>query len=305
MSAAGSSARCLARIGLLVALLAPPAVAVDDAGEEYSGQEACLRCHAQDQEAYLRTVHAKALTPGNALGERAKLGCESCHGPGAAHSSSNGGPGGAGWLSFAEEDAEALERQDEACLQCHRGDGQRYWRGSAHESRDLSCSSCHSVKKPVSDRQLLSRPTENALCSQCHHLPRSQMMRASHMPTRDGVPGLGGENFMTCASCHNSHGTIADDLVDAHTVNDNCYSCHAEMRGPFLWEHAPVSESCLGCHVPHGSLKPNMLRISAPRLCQTCHIGTLHPSEARLPESRFVVGTSCMQCHPKVHSTLR
>lgn len=302
MSTLTPSKPCLARIALVVALLAASAVAQEQDGG-YTGQEDCLRCHAQDQEAYSHTVHARALTPENALGERAKLGCESCHGPGAAHASSQGGPGGEGWLSFAEEGAEATRLQDEACLQCHRGDRQRYWHGSAHESRGLSCSSCHSVKKPASDRQLLSRPTENALCSQCHHVSRSEMMRSSHMPTRDAAVAVGGEGFMSCVSCHNSHGTIADKLVDAHTINDNCYSCHAEMRGPFLWEHSPVPESCLNCHVPHGSLKPNMLKISAPRLCQTCHIGALHPSEARLPESRFVRGTSCMQCHPRVHGS--
>ena len=29
------------------------------------------------------------------------------------------------------------------------------------------------------------------------------------------------------------------------TVNDTCYTCHADQRGPFLWEHQPVSEDCV------------------------------------------------------------
>ena len=295
----------------LVALLLASASLGEEVEPGYAGQQACLSCHAGDQEDYLGTVHARALTPANALGERDALGCESCHGPGAAHAANPTGTGGTegifdaggeAWISFREPGAEAARRQDEACLQCHRGDRQRYWPGSPHESRGLSCTGCHAVKHPASDRHMLSRPTEDALCRQCHPVSRSEMMRASHMPTRNGTAG-GGEDFMSCFSCHNSHGTIADKLVDAHTVNDNCYSCHADKRGPFLWEHAPVAESCLNCHVPHGSLKPNMLKLSAPRLCQTCHIGALHPSEARLAGSRFVRGSSCLQCHSKVHGS--
>jgi hypothetical protein len=31
-------------------------------------------------------------------------------------------------------------------------------------------------------------------------------------------------------------------------------SCHAEKRGPFLWEHAPSVENCANCHEAHGSI---------------------------------------------------
>lgn len=272
--------------------------------QDYSGQETCLACHSELSKDYAHTVHSKALSAENALNPLMARGCESCHGPGRTHASSGGqNQSGEGWLTFREEGRDAEKRKAEACLQCHQGDTQRYWQGSAHESRGLSCSSCHKVMKPVSDRKLLSRPTEAAVCGECHHIAGAQSKRASHMPTRTGGSGIGGEGSMTCGSCHNSHGTVADKLVDAHTINDNCTSCHAEKRGPFLWEHSPVSESCLNCHVAHGSLKPNLLRLSAPRICQTCHVQVTHVSEARVPESRFAVGQSCMQCHPKVHGS--
>lgn len=287
---------------IAVALLA--LVSTPSHAQDYVGQDTCLGCHSDLLESYAHTVHAKALTPTNATKPLMEHGCESCHGPGRDHAKSGGTDHtGAGWLTFAEEGDEASALQSKACLQCHQGDTQRYWQGSTHESRGLSCGACHSVMKSVSDRHLLSKPTEAAVCRQCHHLPGAQSRRASHMPTRPGASGIGGEGFMTCASCHNSHGTVTDHLVDAHTINDNCTSCHAEKRGPFLWEHAPVSENCLNCHVAHGSLKPNLLRLSAPRLCQTCHVQVLHASEARLPESRFVVGQSCMQCHSVVHGS--
>ena len=157
----------------------------------------------------------------------------------------------------------------------------------------------------VSDRHLLSGRSEVETCSQCHLMPRSQTWRNSHMPLRSG-PGtrdIGSEGWMSCSSCHNPHGTISDALIDAISVNDGCYSCHADKRGPFLWEHAPVNESCLNCHEPHGSINPAMLRVAPPRLCQSCHTETLHPSEARLQQSRFVVGKSCANCHRAVHGS--
>ena len=38
---------------------------------------------------------------------------------------------------------------------------------------------------------------------------------------------------MTCATCHNPHGGRSKMLVAA-TVNETCYKCHPERRGPFL-----------------------------------------------------------------------
>ena len=276
-----------------------PAVAEDEVG-----QKTCLGCHADLSKDYDDTVHAKVFTGSDARHPSVSRGCESCHGPGRTHAMSAGSDqSGAGWLTFNEEGEPSADAQSAACLQCHQGDTQKHWVGSTHASRGLSCSTCHTVMKTVSRQNLLAKPTEAALCRQCHHLPGAQSKRASHMPTRQEVGKFGSEDFMTCSSCHNAHGTVADMLVDAHTINDNCTSCHAEKRGPFLWEHSPVSESCLNCHVAHGSLKPNLLRVSAPRLCQSCHVQVLHPSEARVPESRFVVGQNCMQCHSQVHGS--
>jgi DmsE family decaheme c-type cytochrome len=108
---------------------------------------------------------------------------------------------------------------------------------------------------------------------------------------------------MECDSCHNPHGTVTAKLIDAPTVNDKCLSCHAEKRGPFLWEHPPVTENCLNCHAPHGSVNPSMLTVAPPRLCETCHIDARHPAQAHDPQLRFVIWRSCMNCHPQVHGS--
>src|SRR5438132_9467247 len=47
-----------------------------------------------------------------------------------------------------------------------------------------------------------------------------------------------------CTSCHNPHGGEGGKMLVDLTVNNVCYTCHAEKRGPFLWDHPPVRENC-------------------------------------------------------------
>ncbi len=46
-------------------------------------------------------------------------------------------------------------------------------------------------------------------------------------------------------------------------MNETCYTCHADKRGPFLWEHQPVNEDCTNCHTPHGSNITPLLKIAS------------------------------------------
>lgn len=277
--------------------------AAEPSASGYVGDAVCTSCHAEALEEYRHTIHAKVLNDTNARSVKQRRGCESCHGPGAAHVEAGGGEGVGGprWISFSEqEEGDAISRQNEACLDCHRGGSQRFWPGSPHANRQLRCGDCHRVMEKVSDEHLLSAKTQTAQCSGCHRLPRAQMTRTAHMPTRRGALR---EGWMDCGDCHNPHGSLGPRLIEAASINQSCYGCHADKRGPFLWEHAPVTEDCTNCHHPHGSINPAMLKVSPTRLCQSCHIGVLHPSEARLPGSRFVRGRACGSCHVQVHGS--
>jgi DmsE family decaheme c-type cytochrome len=285
-----------------VTFLALPAPAQDEG--EYTGSEDCLVCHDDLLSAYEKTLHSKVLSEQNAFTPLMARGCEACHGPGSAHekaqeeAAEQGGEAGRGagnLTTFWAETPEAIAAENAACLSCHRGGRRLYWPGGPHDSTDVACSSCHTVMKPVSDRQLLSHDTEVETCAQCHPMRRSELYRNAHMPVR--------EDKMSCSSCHNSHGTISENLISEASVNDNCYSCHANKRGPFLWEHAPVTENCLSCHDPHGSVRDKLLKVSLPRLCQQCHVATLHPSEPRPPDDRMVLGSSCLNCHLNIHGS--
>jgi DmsE family decaheme c-type cytochrome len=117
---------------------------------------------------------------------------------------------------------------------------------------------------------------------------------------------------MACSDCHNAHGSTSQASLNKPTLNQTCYSCHTDKRGPVLWEHAPVAEDCGLCHTPHGSPRQALLTKSTPLLCQECHSVSGHPSVARtgaaLPGEGavgaiFVVAGSCANCHTQVHGS--
>ncbi len=288
-------------LGGAVAARAEPATAP---GAGRLGDAACASCHAESVAAYAESIHARVMGEQSSTPTRAARGCEGCHGPGEEHVRSGGkGDGGPGWIAFGSRDPDVIRRENEACTTCHAGGTQRLWEGSPHETRDVGCASCHQVKQPATARHLLVAADQTTMCGECHPAARAQQLRNRHMPTRPGVAGGGGEGFMDCGSCHDPHGTISEALISAHSVNDSCYSCHAEKRGPFLWEHVPVNENCLNCHEAHGSIRPAMLKLPAARLCQSCHIETSHPSQNRGPSDRFTVGQNCQHCHSRIHGS--
>ena len=117
--------------------------------------------------------------------------------------------------------------------------------------------------KSVSRKNQLKTAFEPDTCFQCHKDRRAQMFRSSHMPMREGK--------IVCSDCHNPHGSITESLLKKDSINDVCYTCHAEKRGPFLFEHEPVRENCDNCHDPHGSINEYSLKMPRPRLCNECH----------------------------------
>lgn len=264
-------------------------------GAVYVGWEACLLCHEDQAKKMEHSRHGKILQ-GGAVSRTAlqQHGCEACHGPGSEHIADPTDP--AKNIRFGPNAVQPVVHQNAVCLQCH-GKGKRlFWHSSPHEMRDLSCVTCHSIKTPRSFRAQLKTTDELALCTQCHAIKKATFQHWSRMPVKEGK--------VQCSSCHNVHGTVTESLITESSVNEQCYRCHTEKRGPFLWEHPPVRESCLNCHDAHGSNNVSMLRIRAPRLCQQCHNERRHPSTAfsNLADRR-VLGKGCVACHQNIHGS--
>jgi DmsE family decaheme c-type cytochrome len=102
-------------------------------------------------------------------------------------------------------------------------------------------------------------------------------------------------------------------MLKADSVNDLCYKCHAEKRGPYAFEHPPVPENCLLCHEIHGSNHGRLLARKVPLLCQNCHTVSGHPSRPNTNLSSFggpataqknkFFGRSCLNCHGNIHGS--
>jgi DmsE family decaheme c-type cytochrome len=247
---------------------------------DYVGMDTCAACHEDTVAAFKKTPHAAS-----------DKGCEGCHGGGKAHADGSGDKTKIRifkTLSATESSA--------VCMDCHNKAGQKHWVGSSHDVKAVPCVTCHNPHPKGAVPKALLAKSQLELCTGCHLQKKAQLMRPGHMPIREGK--------LQCTSCHNPHGTPNDKMILQTSVNQNCYSCHAEKRGPFLWEHAPVRENCLNCHDAHGTINEKMLKVKQPLLCQQCHQTASHPGPAYPSMSRYAFNQGCMHCHPTIHGSV-
>lgn len=268
---------------------APPAA--------YAGSASCIDCHRKEVAVFMATPKGKLLLQ-HPRNEIEKLGCESCHGKGKQHAESGGDERGA-LVVFSKKSTTPVSERNAVCLQCHEKTARMSWQGSAHESRNVACTDCHTLMHPESERSNLRQQTVLQTCARCHAKEVAKQTHFSHMPVEQGK--------MECTSCHNPHGSANEKLLVAPSINETCFTCHTEKRGPYLWAHAPVTENCANCHEPHGSAIEKMLKAPRPRLCQQCHASSGHPIAPRgttLPaDIQFVFNRQCSTCHFNIHGS--
>lgn len=279
--------------------LASPATALPAPAYSQKGADTCLNCHNDPSILELfRTKHAQPNDPRGPFGHGG-LQCEACHGPGDAHAKARGRQP-AGIVDFSVKTGAAVVKQNAMCLGCHQSNAAHDWSSSAHAANDVSCTACHKVHA-VQD-PVLKVSTQPEVCTTCHQIQGANLLKPSHHPLREGK--------MACTSCHSPHGSTAPASLVKNTVNETCTSCHAEFRGPFLWEHQPVAENCANCHNPHGSAQPALLAVPVSFLCQQCHQAAGHPSTPLTPKglpggtpNPFLVAGGCTSCHSQVHGS--
>ncbi len=300
----------------------------DAPASEFAGPEACKDCHKNETLQYERTGHSKIVFPGKDYIH----GCETCHGPGKAHSDA---------VQAAHGDdadtAKALvehpifafkgsaEENAARCLTCHNTSKQQeLFEHSEHAGHGVSCSQCHSAHlvdeiKDASKGDMLHpqgyffqlpqvadenrwlhssllKQSEPTLCYGCHQTVQAQFAQPEHHRVPEGL--------MKCSDCHNPHGS--QNMASLNNPgSETCVKCHVEKRGPFVFEHPAVKiEGCVTCHNPHGS--PNrmlLVRREGRQLCLQCHTG--YHAQAQVPHSRLGFQTSgeCIRCHVTVHGS--
>jgi predicted CXXCH cytochrome family protein len=264
------------------------------------GAATCTTCHSDVAANFRHAFHAQQ-----------GLDCEACHGPGSLHV--QGGGDISKIISFRHRSATDANG---VCLSCHAQDAKiRNWIAGPHASNQVRCTDCHqthtyakpgskteasldvmtqgrvtAVENLVPETKAIMQPRwqANDACLKCHESQRGQMSLPYHHPLREGK--------MSCADCHDPHGGAAGNNLRTANTNQLCLSCHAQYRGPFAYQHPPVSENCMNCHTPHGSPNTNLLTVSEPALCMQCHAG--HHDGASLPLS-----DRCTNCHGSIHGT--
>jgi DmsE family decaheme c-type cytochrome len=271
------------------------------------GAATCMQCHNEAPATdILKTPHA---TKGDARSPFGQHDCESCHGPSAAHAAGfAAGKPALPAVVFIGPNASPVSEQNQVCLSCHQNGMRMNWAGSQHENSNLACVSCHTMH--VAKDPILVKATQPDKCFTCHAQQRAESFEYSHHPMREGE--------VVCSDCHNPHGSPGPHLMKEFTVNETCYNCHAEKRGPMLWEHQPVRENCLNCHTPHGSNEARLLKERMNFMCSSCHsavsnssggaFGGAHSFPGNLQgtatfNSALANNRTCLNCHSQVHGS--
>jgi len=281
----------------------PAAQAADGkTGEAVANSGICFECHEQ-------VYHAMAANRHQGLVAGIDAACIRCHSDDIAHSET----GPQDTIGYRPLAGAEKQKENDICLSCHKESQLSLWHGSGHESADLSCAACHSIHNKD---LVIERKSEADVCFRCHQQVRGEILKPYSHPIK--------EEKLACSDCHQPHGGSGAADIKGFTVTETCTDCHPDKRGPFLWEHQPVSENCNLCHTPHGSSMPGMLTVRGPHLCQQCHqsgaelnarhgrlaLGYSDPDNPGMGPgggsagiSRFVLARNCMNCHTQVHGS--
>jgi DmsE family decaheme c-type cytochrome len=113
------------------------------------------------------------------------------------------------------------------------------------------------------------------------------------------------EHKMACTDCHDPHNSTNRSNLKGVTTKDLCTRCHMEYQGPFVYEHADITEECTNCHRPHGSPNEPMLEVSQPFLCMQCHAShqDSHHNTLTTTPVKQAFYTRCTDCHSAIHGT--
>lgn len=207
------------------------------------------------------------------------------------------------------------------CVRCHRQHVERY-QFSTHgrlnvksmETEGHGCGMCHGpasahIENPYDPKKIFNPRRNPEVCFRCHLTQMGEFRLQYHHPVLEGR--------VSCADCHDDLMGLKGEfdalpwtITTMKEVNEVCFKCHKEFRGPFVYEHEALREGCTICHKVHGSVHDKLLLARDHQLCLQCHF-----QDQLSPSTTLMVGTvnhaalwaqgPCMSafCHTAVHGS--
>ena len=249
--------------------------------------QTCVECHKAEV-----TSHGNHAYHGD---------CVSCHGAAVDHAKAEDAREKASSAVDKPKSVAAGAPKSKECLACHESDKKRtHFAFAEHNKAGVQCADCHGNHTPkvktLNAMQEKGGKT-TALCATCHQDVLAKFSMVSHHPVKEGGA--------TCTGCHDPHGSKQATLG---ATTAQCTSCHQAVRGPQVFEHAPVVEGCTTCHDPHGSPNKKLLSVAQPMQCLQCHSlpGNRHGQAGAVNNTQRIAGAAlrdCTSCHAAIHGS--
>ena len=136
-------------------------------------------------------------------------------------------------------------------------------------------------------------------CFACHLDKKLEFRLPYHHPVLEGK--------MSCVDCHSPHGEDVRpwSATTMKDINEACFKCHKDQRGPFVWEHEALREGCTTCHKVHGSIHEKMLIARDVNLCLRCHTQVAFPVIGKSSHAGRLPTGTCFSagCHTAIHGS--
>lgn len=266
----------------------------------------CATCHADQQAAYDRSYHAKAIQ----AGDRQAATCVSCHGsphellPASdpksrvSHANIPGTCGTCHGQKYVMEASGHSSQPFNSYLQSVHG--KAVAAGSEKAAVCTDCHGAHDILAASNDQSPIFRFNVPATCAKCHESVKQEFMQSIH----GQAIARGNSQAPVCTDCHGIHSIKAhldpkSSVAATNLASVTCARCHEGVRlNDEFGVEGRRSTTYLASY--HGLASQLGSQIVAN--CASCHgvHNILPSSDSRSTINRANLVNTCGQCHPGV-----
>ncbi len=255
-----------------------------------SGPELCTPCHLEiETKLKLSSQHPPATED-----------CLNCHKP-----------------HYSAQNSLLNDQPKTLCLSCHDKADLGLEKAHVHSAaKDGLCVGCHNphgsdrpklisaraVLRVVGGQNIMVAPRltdqRASLCVTCHENFAETMLKVdAHKPVREGK----------CEACHDNHGSDQDGFVKlpAPALCQQCHTVDSTLSAKHDGYNLAAAD-CLGCHNPHESSSPKLVRSKshppfAEKSCDNCH----EKGEDGSVKLAGEVNEVCSSCHDNITTEMK